>query len=167
MCLICCCVIVMQLEMRSQDRQLAQTLLGLNKEIQRLRRENGSLLLDADSTEHLWPHRAEQGLMREQCPGEQMGLEEWNTNNSPVLECTLLALCLKCLVGKNTESMFMYVKSWPNISRTGCWDLYSELHLHPFTPGINILFDQITIEKHLTTGVNASKTHCNHKTTSF
>ncbi|XP_056154931.1 uncharacterized protein si:ch211-153f2.3 isoform X1 [Lampris incognitus] len=29
-----------QLEMRSQDRQLAQTLLGLNTEIQRLRRES-------------------------------------------------------------------------------------------------------------------------------
>ncbi|XP_048056907.1 uncharacterized protein si:ch211-153f2.3 [Megalobrama amblycephala] len=39
------------LEMRSQDRQLAQTLLGLNKEIQRLRRENGSLLLEADGSE--------------------------------------------------------------------------------------------------------------------
>ncbi|CAM4630858.1 unnamed protein product [Leuciscus chuanchicus] len=37
------------LEMRSQDRRLAQTLLGLNKEIQRLRRENGSLLLESDS----------------------------------------------------------------------------------------------------------------------
>ncbi|KAK2886901.1 hypothetical protein Q8A67_015129 [Cirrhinus molitorella] len=41
------------LEMRSQDRQLAQTLLGLNKEIQRLRRENGSLVLDSDSSDHL------------------------------------------------------------------------------------------------------------------
>ncbi|XP_003200692.1 alanine- and arginine-rich domain-containing protein [Danio rerio] len=40
------------LEMRSQDRQLAQTLLGLNKEIQRLRRESGSLLLEED-TENL------------------------------------------------------------------------------------------------------------------
>ncbi|XP_051949512.1 uncharacterized protein si:ch211-153f2.3 [Xyrauchen texanus] len=40
------------LEMRSQDRQLAQTLLGLNKEIQRLRRDNGSLLLEPDSSDH-------------------------------------------------------------------------------------------------------------------
>ncbi|XP_065146817.1 alanine- and arginine-rich domain-containing protein [Paramisgurnus dabryanus] len=40
------------LEMRSQDRQLAQTLLGLNKEIQRLRRENGSLLSEPDSSDH-------------------------------------------------------------------------------------------------------------------
>ncbi|KAK7125176.1 hypothetical protein R3I94_019270 [Phoxinus phoxinus] len=39
------------LEMRSQDRRLAQTLLGLNKEIQRLRRENGSMLLDSDSND--------------------------------------------------------------------------------------------------------------------
>ncbi|KAF4074108.1 hypothetical protein AMELA_G00250930 [Ameiurus melas] len=39
------------LEMRSQDRQLAQTLLGLNTEIQRLRRESGPLLLDSDHTE--------------------------------------------------------------------------------------------------------------------
>lgn len=31
---------VLQLEMRSQDLQLAQTLLGLNTEIQRLRRES-------------------------------------------------------------------------------------------------------------------------------
>lgn len=30
----------MQLEMRSQDLQLAQTLLGLNTEIQKLRRES-------------------------------------------------------------------------------------------------------------------------------
>ncbi|KAI7798839.1 uncharacterized protein si:ch211-153f2.3 [Triplophysa rosa] len=40
------------LEMRSQDRQLAQTLLGLNKEIQRLRRENGCLLSEPDSSDH-------------------------------------------------------------------------------------------------------------------
>lgn len=33
-------VVVAQLEMRSQDLQLAQTLLGLNTEIQRLRRES-------------------------------------------------------------------------------------------------------------------------------
>lgn len=33
-------VVYMQLEMRSQDLQLAQTLLGLNTEIQRLRRES-------------------------------------------------------------------------------------------------------------------------------
>ncbi|XP_060798080.1 protein FAM167A [Neoarius graeffei] len=39
------------LEMRSQDRQLAQTLLGLNTEIQRLRRESGPLLLDSTHTE--------------------------------------------------------------------------------------------------------------------
>ncbi|XP_060713165.1 protein FAM167A [Tachysurus vachellii] len=39
------------LEMRSQDRQLAQTLLGLNTEIQRLRRESGSLLFDSSHTE--------------------------------------------------------------------------------------------------------------------
>ncbi|KAI5621493.1 protein FAM167A-like [Silurus asotus] len=39
------------LEMRSQDRQLAQTLLGLNSEIQRLRRESGPLLLDSSLTE--------------------------------------------------------------------------------------------------------------------
>ncbi|KAM9494955.1 alanine- and arginine-rich domain-containing protein [Clarias gariepinus] len=39
------------LEMRSQDRQLAQTLLGLNNEIQRLRRESGPLLLDSNHTE--------------------------------------------------------------------------------------------------------------------
>lgn len=32
--------VVLQLEMRSQDLQLAQTLLGLNTEIQRLRRES-------------------------------------------------------------------------------------------------------------------------------
>lgn len=145
MCLICCCVIVMQLEMRSQDRQLAQTLLGLNKEIQRLRRENGSLLLDADSTEHLWPHRTEQGLMREQCPGEQMRVEEWNTNNCPVLECTLL----KCLVGKYFESMFMYVKTWPNISQLGaeiCTQNYIYLPLHL---ALTYFFgDQIMIRKH-------------------
>ncbi|KAA0710321.1 hypothetical protein E1301_Tti018808 [Triplophysa tibetana] len=40
------------LEMRSQDRQLAQTLLGLNKEIQRLRRENRCLLTEPDSGDH-------------------------------------------------------------------------------------------------------------------
>lgn len=40
----CCvsphCVANVQQEMRSQDLQLAQTLLGLNSEIQRLRRES-------------------------------------------------------------------------------------------------------------------------------
>ncbi|KAF7662118.1 hypothetical protein LDENG_00245660 [Lucifuga dentata] len=37
------------LEMRSQDLQLAQTLLGLNTEIQRLRRESyGSLEVEGD-----------------------------------------------------------------------------------------------------------------------
>ncbi|XP_051520140.1 alanine and arginine-rich domain-containing protein-like [Myxocyprinus asiaticus] len=41
------------LEMRFQDRQLAQTLLGLNREIQRLRQENGSLLLEPDNSDHL------------------------------------------------------------------------------------------------------------------
>lgn len=49
--LICSSLFNMQLEMRSQDRQLAQTLLGLNKEIQRLRRENGCLLSEPDSGE--------------------------------------------------------------------------------------------------------------------
>ncbi|KAK1805145.1 hypothetical protein P4O66_019492 [Electrophorus voltai] len=39
------------LEMRSQDRQLAHTLLALNTEIQRLRRETGQLLLDPKSHE--------------------------------------------------------------------------------------------------------------------
>ncbi|XP_062846627.1 protein FAM167A [Trichomycterus rosablanca] len=39
------------LEMRSQDRQLAQTLLRLNSEIQRLRREGGHLLLDSNQTD--------------------------------------------------------------------------------------------------------------------
>ncbi|KAG9279886.1 protein FAM167A [Astyanax mexicanus] len=39
------------LEMRSQDRQLAQTLLGLNTEIQRLRRESDPVLLDSNSTD--------------------------------------------------------------------------------------------------------------------
>ncbi|XP_067282433.1 alanine and arginine-rich domain-containing protein [Pseudorasbora parva] len=39
------------MEMRSQDRRLAQTLLGLNEEIQRLRQENRSLLLEADSSD--------------------------------------------------------------------------------------------------------------------
>ncbi|XP_076865160.1 alanine- and arginine-rich domain-containing protein [Brachyhypopomus gauderio] len=34
------------LEMRTQDRQLAHTLLALNTEIQRLRRETSPLLLD-------------------------------------------------------------------------------------------------------------------------
>lgn len=39
----------MQLEMRSQDLQLAQTLLGLNTEIQRLRRESfGGVEVDGD-----------------------------------------------------------------------------------------------------------------------
>ncbi|XP_042566631.1 uncharacterized protein si:ch211-153f2.3 isoform X2 [Clupea harengus] len=37
-----------ELEMRSQDRQLAQTLLGLNSEIQRLRRESGSFAPDPE-----------------------------------------------------------------------------------------------------------------------
>lgn len=51
---VCLCVFLfnIQLEMRSQDRQLAQTLLGLNTEIQRLRRESGPLLSDSDHTEH-------------------------------------------------------------------------------------------------------------------
>ncbi|XP_066531706.1 alanine and arginine-rich domain-containing protein [Hoplias malabaricus] len=39
------------LEMRTQDRQLAQTLLGLNNEIQKLRRESGPILLDTNSTD--------------------------------------------------------------------------------------------------------------------
>ncbi|KAG7458272.1 hypothetical protein MATL_G00236380 [Megalops atlanticus] len=34
------------LEMRSQDRQLAETLLGLNSEIQKLRRESSGVTLD-------------------------------------------------------------------------------------------------------------------------
>lgn len=38
--LTCSLMNVSQLEMRSQDLQLAQTLLGLNSEIQRLRRES-------------------------------------------------------------------------------------------------------------------------------
>ncbi|XP_046875898.1 protein FAM167A-like [Hypomesus transpacificus] len=42
------------LEMRSQDRQLAQTLLGLNTEIQRLRRESICMsgALDPKAEEH-------------------------------------------------------------------------------------------------------------------
>ncbi|XP_036421563.1 protein FAM167A-like [Colossoma macropomum] len=39
------------LEMRLQDRQLAQTLLGLNTEIQRLRRESSPILLDTNSSD--------------------------------------------------------------------------------------------------------------------
>lgn len=42
-------IVVMQLEMRSQDLQLAQTLLGLNTEIQRLRRESlGGVEVEGD-----------------------------------------------------------------------------------------------------------------------
>lgn len=42
-------IVVMQLEMRSQDLQLAQTLLGLNTEIQRLRRESfGGVEIEGD-----------------------------------------------------------------------------------------------------------------------
>ena len=38
-----------QLEMRSQDQQLARTLLGLNSEIQRMRRESyGALEVEGD-----------------------------------------------------------------------------------------------------------------------
>lgn len=48
---VCASLFNIQLEMRSQDRQLAQTLLGLNTEIQRLRRESGPLLLDSSHTE--------------------------------------------------------------------------------------------------------------------
>lgn len=48
---ICAFLFNIQLEMRSQDRQLAQTLLGLNTEIQRLRRESGPLLLDSNHAE--------------------------------------------------------------------------------------------------------------------
>ncbi|XP_028820210.1 alanine- and arginine-rich domain-containing protein [Denticeps clupeoides] len=39
------------LEMRSQDQQLARTLLGLNNEIQRLRRESSTLVLDQEGAE--------------------------------------------------------------------------------------------------------------------
>ncbi|XP_076157126.1 alanine- and arginine-rich domain-containing protein [Alosa pseudoharengus] len=39
------------LEMRSQDRQLAQTLLGLNSEIQRLRRESSAAAATAPDPE--------------------------------------------------------------------------------------------------------------------
>ncbi|XP_063040895.1 uncharacterized protein si:ch211-153f2.3 [Engraulis encrasicolus] len=39
------------LEMRSQDRQLAQTLLALNTEIQRLRRSSGFYMLPPESPE--------------------------------------------------------------------------------------------------------------------
>ncbi|XP_024250894.1 uncharacterized protein si:ch211-153f2.3 isoform X1 [Oncorhynchus tshawytscha] len=45
-------IITMQLEMRSQDQQLAQTLLGLNNEIQRLRRESMSGALEPEGGEH-------------------------------------------------------------------------------------------------------------------
>lgn len=45
-----------QLEMRSQDLQLAQTLLGLNTEIQRLRRESfGGVEVDSDRPEGAVP----------------------------------------------------------------------------------------------------------------
>ncbi|XP_055750657.1 protein FAM167A [Salvelinus fontinalis] len=40
------------LEMRSQDQQLAQTLLGLNNEIQRLRRESMFGALEPEGDEH-------------------------------------------------------------------------------------------------------------------
>lgn len=44
----------MQLEMRSQDLQLAQTLLGLNTEIQRLRRESfGGVEVEGDDQQWL------------------------------------------------------------------------------------------------------------------
>lgn len=43
-------VAYVQLEMRSQDLQLAQTLLGLNTEIQRLRRESfGGVEVEGDN----------------------------------------------------------------------------------------------------------------------
>lgn len=43
-------VACVQLEMRSQDLQLAQTLLGLNTEIQRLRRESfGGVEVEGDN----------------------------------------------------------------------------------------------------------------------
>ncbi|KPP74246.1 alanine and arginine-rich domain-containing protein-like [Scleropages formosus] len=41
------------LEMRSQDQQLARTLLGLNSEIQRLRRESGPIALQADGRDQV------------------------------------------------------------------------------------------------------------------
>ncbi|XP_019905997.2 protein FAM167A [Esox lucius] len=40
------------LEMRCQDRQLAQTLLGLNTEIQRMRRESMCGALEPEGDEH-------------------------------------------------------------------------------------------------------------------
>ncbi|XP_061111655.1 protein FAM167A [Conger conger] len=39
------------LEMRSQDRQLAETLLGLNSEIEKLRTETSAVTLDQDGRE--------------------------------------------------------------------------------------------------------------------
>ncbi|KAI1901569.1 hypothetical protein AGOR_G00035760 [Albula goreensis] len=39
------------LEMRSQDQQLAQTLLGLNSEIEKLRTESNAMALDQDGSE--------------------------------------------------------------------------------------------------------------------
>ncbi|KAL2080237.1 hypothetical protein ACEWY4_024030 [Coilia grayii] len=53
------------LEMRSQDRQLAQTLLGLNSEIQRLRRESGSMLMAPELEPELEPE-----------PGPETGPED-------------------------------------------------------------------------------------------
>lgn len=42
----------LQQEMRTQDLQLAQTLLGLNMEIQRLRRESfGGIEVDGDDSQ--------------------------------------------------------------------------------------------------------------------
>uniref|UniRef100_A0AAY5KZI0 Uncharacterized protein n=1 Tax=Esox lucius TaxID=8010 RepID=A0AAY5KZI0_ESOLU len=49
---ICSLIITMQLEMRCQDRQLAQTLLGLNTEIQRMRRESMCGALEPEGDEH-------------------------------------------------------------------------------------------------------------------
>lgn len=44
------CLVEPQLEMRSQDRQLAQTLLGLNSEIEKLRTETSAVTLDQDGS---------------------------------------------------------------------------------------------------------------------
>lgn len=85
-------IVYMQLEMRSQDLQLAQTLLGLNTEIQRLRRESfGCVEVEGGDQQQVAPSWEPLLL------GMLRGKNRWENALKPWMETEECRKRLKCV----------------------------------------------------------------------